>query len=211
MEIRHALRGWRGLALLLVIGTGVFAYSVGTKLWSSGGNVVNVSDQYNFSETNGGSNGAPSWIGMVEAQVWHNGVLVYDTIQHNTITNTGEGIISACTARGATGAPACTNGGIYIALSADTTPTSASDTSCPSEAAANGLARTLGTYSSPSTNSHKVSSTFTYTGTSPLTIAKVCMFDASSGGNLFADDLLSTAAAVSTNGDQITINWSFTH
>ena len=199
------------VALLVVIATSVFAYSVGTKSSNQGGNVVNVSDSYSFQENFGGNNRAPSWVGIVEVLVHHNGVLVYDSIQHNTITNTGEGIISACTARGATGAPACTNGGVYISLSTDTTIASATDTACLSEAAANGLSRAVGTYSPTSTNSHKISNIFTYTGSTPLTITKVCMFDAPTAGSLFAVDVLSNAASVSGNGDQITINWSFTH
>ena len=198
------------VALLLVLATSVFAYSVAMKP-SNGGSVVNVSEQFNFQEGQGGSNNqAPGWIGMVEVLIFHNGQLVYDTLQHNTITNTGEGIISACTARGATSGPGCTNGGVYIALSGDASVTSPTDLTCPSELSTNGLGRALGTYSPVTTNSHKVAYTFTNTGTTPVTISKVCMFDSSSGGSLFAEDVLSNTATVSPN-DQITINWTFTH
>ena len=195
--------------LLILVATTVFAYSVATKP-SNAGNVVSVSDSYNYSEAQGGGNKAPTWIGIVQVLVFHNGMLIYDAIQHNTITNTGEGIISACTARGATSAPACTNGGVYIALSTDATVTSPTDLTCPSELSTNGLGRALGTYSPVTANSHKVAYTFTNTGTTPVTIGKVCMFDAASGGSLFADDVLSNTASVASN-DQITINWSFTH
>ncbi len=199
------------LALLIVLSTFVFGYAVGTRPSATAGNVFGVSDSFNFQDAFGSNSKAPSWLGIVEVLVFHDGMLVYYSVQHNTITNLGEGIISACTGRGASGAPGCTNGGVYIALSTDTTATSATDTSCPSEQATNGLARTLGTYSTPSANSHKISNVFTYTGSAPVAIAKVCMFDALSGGNLFADDVLSSTATVSANGDQITINWSFTH
>ena len=197
------------VALLLVLATSVFAYSVAMKP-SNGGSVVNVSEQFNFQEGQGGSNKAPSWIGMVEVLVIHDGQLVYDTLQHNTITNTGEGIISACTARGATSAPGCTNGGVFVALSTDAGVTAPTDLTCPSELATNGLGRAVGTYSPVTTNSHKVAVTFTNTGTTPVNISKVCMFDAASGGSLFAEDVLSNTASVAPN-DQITINWTFTH
>ncbi|TLY02108.1 MAG: hypothetical protein E6K95_05950 [Thaumarchaeota archaeon] len=122
----------------------------------------------------------------------------------------GEGIISTCTARGATSAPACASGGVYIALSTDASVTSPTDLTCASELATNGLGRALGTFSPVTTNSHKISFTFTNTGTTPVTITKVCMFDAASGGSLFAEDVLSNTASVAPN-DQITINWTFTH
>src|SRR2546427_2126043 len=153
------------VALLLVLATSIFAYSVAMKPSNGGGNVVSVSDSYNYGEAPGGGNKAPTWIGMVEVLVSHNGQLVYDTLQHNTITNTGEGIISACTARGATSGPGCTNGGVYIALSGDASVTSPTDLTCPSELSTNGLGRALGTYSPVTTNSHQVAYTFTNTGT----------------------------------------------
>ena len=198
------------IGLIVLLATTVFAYSVATKPSNGGGNVVSVSDSYNYAEAQGGGNKAPSWIGMVQVLVVHNGKLVYDTLQHNTITNTGEGIISACTARGATSAPACASGGVYIALSTDASVTSPTDLTCASELATNGLGRSLGTFSPVTTNSHKISYTFTNTGTTPVTITKVCMFDAASGGSLFAEDVLSNTASVAPN-DQITINWTFTH
>src|SRR2546428_12938919 len=102
---------------------------------------------------------------MVQVLVVHNGMLVYDTLQHNTITNTGEGIISACTARGATSAPGCTNGGVYVALSTDASVTAPTDLTCASELAANRLGTAVGTYSPVKTKSHKVAVTFTNTGT----------------------------------------------
>src|SRR5437667_5692663 len=161
MVTRGAVGGWRIVALLLVLATSVFAYSVAMKP-SNGGSVVNVSEQFNFQEGQGGSNNqAPGWIGMVEVLIFHNGQLVYDTLQHNTITNTGEGIISACTARGATSAPACTSGGVYIALSTDAAVTSPTDLTCASELSTGGLGRALGTYSPVTTNSHKVVFTVT--------------------------------------------------
>ncbi|TLY15057.1 MAG: hypothetical protein E6K84_01135 [Thaumarchaeota archaeon] len=185
MVTRGAVGGWRMIGLIVLLATTVFAYSVATKPSNGGGNVVSVSDTYNYAEVQGGGNKAPSWIGIVQVLVVHNGMLVYDTLQHNTITNTGEAIISACTARGATSAPACAM-------------------------ATNGLGRSLGTFSPVTTNSHKISYTFTNTGTTPVTITKVCMFDAASGGSLFAEDVLSNTASVAPN-DQITINWTFTH
>ena len=99
---------------------------------------------------------------------------------------------------------------MYIALSTDASVTSPTDLTCASELSTGGLGRALGTYSPVTTNSHKVVFTFTNTGTTPVTISKVCMFDAASGGSLFAEDLLSNTASVAPS-DQITISWSFTH
>ena len=74
--------------------------------------------------------------------------------------------------------------------------------------------RALGTYvagSQTSPYTHIIKNTFTYTGSSPLTITGVCMFNAASGGTLFAEDALSSTATVSASGDTLTITWTFTH
>src|SRR2546428_11916282 len=143
------------IGLIVLLATTVFAYSVATKPSNGGGTVVSVSDSYNYAEATGGGNKAPTWIGIVEVLVVHNGMLVYDTLQHNTITNTGEGIISACTARGATSAPACTNGGVYIAISTDASVTSPTDLTCASGLSTGGLGRALRNYSPVTDNSHQ--------------------------------------------------------
>jgi hypothetical protein len=78
----------------------------------------------------------------------------------------------------------------------------------------NGMNRALGTYqagSQVSPYSHIIKNTFTYAGSSPLTITGVCMFNAATGGTLFAEDALSSTATVSASGDQLTITWTFTH
>src|SRR5438046_10299422 len=106
--------------------------------------------------------------------------------------------------------PACVRRADNAALTTDASVTSPTDLTSAIELATNGLGRSLGTFSPVTTNSHKISYTFTNTGTTPVTITKVCMFDAASGGSLFAEDVLSNTASVAPN-DQITINWTFTH
>src|SRR2546427_10083577 len=100
---------------------------------------------------------------MVQVLVVHNGKLVYDTLQHNTITNTGESIISACTARGATSGPACASGGVYIALSTDASVTSPTDLTCVSEMATNGLGMALVNIYPVKSLSHIISNIFSTT------------------------------------------------
>ena len=107
----------------------------------------------------------------------------------------------------------CANGGVYIALSTDTTTPAATDTTCPGEITSNGLARTLGTYThTTGANTYEITASFIYsTSASSTTITKVCMFDAASGGDLFAESLLTPSATVSAVGDNVTIQWTFTH
>jgi len=107
----------------------------------------------------------------------------------------------------------CGDGGVYIALSTDTATPLATDTSCPSEQTTNGLSRTLGTFThTTGTNTHTITASFIYqTSASSTTISKVCMFNAASGGVLFAESLLSPSATVSAVGDNVTIQWTFTH
>ena len=148
----------------------------------------------------------------VKVEVFRQGRLVFSSMSPNLITNAGQDVISRQTGCGATSAPACANGGIYIALTTDSTAPAAGDTTCTSELTTNGLGRALGTYAhTASTNTHTITKTFTYTGSSAVVIAKVCMFDASSSGNMFAETLLASTATVNANGDQVTITWTFNH
>lgn len=175
-------------------------------------NNLTVSDNFPFSEGFGSSSRAPAYFGIVEITVTHGGTVVSRQVIHNLITNAGEDVISRQTACGATSAPACANGGIYIALTTDATAAAATDTACTTEQTLNGLARALGTYThTTGATSHKIANTFTYTGSTSVVIAKVCMFDASTSGNMVAETVLSSTATVSANGDQVTINWTFNH
>jgi hypothetical protein len=104
-----------------------------------------------------------------------------------------------------------TAGANYIALSTDTTAPAATDTSLLSEQTTNGLARAQGTLShTAGTNSSSLAHTWTYTGATSTTIAKVGLFNAASAGTMVAETLLSSTATVSANGDQITVTWTIT-
>lgn len=107
----------------------------------------------------------------------------------------------------------CGYGGVFIALSNSTATPLATDTTCPSELTTNGLARTLGTYTHTiGTNTQTITASFIYTTSAYSTaVTKVCMFNAQTGGDLFAESLLTPSATVSAVGDNVTIQWTFTH
>jgi len=203
---------WLAVAAL-IIAAFVGGFVISAYVGAGNNGVLNISDKYPYGECLGSCpEHAFPVSDVVQVSVIRFGEVIDYSVQSNLITNAGEDVISRQTACGATGAPACADGGVYIALSTDSTATAATDTTCPSEIVGNGLSRTLGTYShTTGTNQHEISATFTYTGAVPVTVAKVCMFDAASGGDLFAETLLSSTATVSANGDQLTINWTFTH
>lgn len=68
-------------------------------------------------------------------------------------------------------------GAAYIALSADTSAPSVSDTSLPSEYTTLGLSRALGTYAhTAGASSYTIS--FTFTATGPAVVAKTALFNA---------------------------------
>lgn len=177
----------------------------------SGSNNLRVGDSFSYGDCLGCQQYTSGIGGTVNVVVTHQGQVVYNANSADRITDEGETVIARQTACGANSAPACANGGVYIALSTSVSATSGTDTTCPGEITTNGLARTLGTFASTGNNTDTISNTFTYTGSTSTVITKVCMFDAASGGNLFAEDLLSSSATVSASGDQVTITWTFTH
>ena len=97
----------------------------------------------------------------------------------------------------------------FIALTTDVTAPAATDTTLTSEIATNGLARAQAADAhTAGTASSTLSKTFTYTGSSPVTVAKVGLFNASSAGTLVLETLLGSTGTVSANGDTITISWT---
>ena len=91
----------------------------------------------------------------------------------------------------------------YIAVSIDTATPLAADTTLASEATQYGLQRAAGTYSGGgSTGVWNQVKTFTYTGSSPITLAKSALFDASSTGNMYHEALFTSTATLNQN-DQI--------
>lgn len=97
----------------------------------------------------------------------------------------------------------------YIALSTDSTTPAGSDTSLASEQTTNGLARAQATDThSAGAASSSLAHTWTYTGSSSVTIAKVGLFTQSSNGVMILETLLSSTATVNNNGDTITVTWT---
>ena len=100
---------------------------------------------------------------------------------------------------------------LYIALTTDSAVASASDTTLASEQNSNGLSRALATYAHTSgTSTYTLSKTFTYTGSGAVAIAKVGVFNASSGGVMMFESVLGTAATVAANGDTIAVTETIT-
>ena len=97
----------------------------------------------------------------------------------------------------------------FIALTADATAPAAADTTLASEITTNGLGRAQAADAhTAATSTSLLSKTFTYTGSSPVTIAKVGLFNAASVGTMALETLRTTTGTVSANGDTITINWT---
>lgn len=100
----------------------------------------------------------------------------------------------------------------WIGITTDSTAPAATDTSLASEQTANGLARAQGTVAHTAGQSSTViSHTWTYTGSSSVTIAKAGLFTAAGppvAGTMALETLLSSTATVNSNGDQLTINWT---
>jgi len=207
-----AFRKWWGLIAVLVVIAFVAGLFASSTVINS--NAVVVKDTFPYNECIGACPEHSLSFGedIVTVAVTHQGNLVYLASSPNLITNAGEYVISRQAACGATGTPACANGGIYIALSTDVTAPAVTDKTCPAESLVSGLTRALGTYAyTNGTNFYTISHTFTLGTAGAVVISKVCMLDAASGGNLFAETLLASTATVNAVGDQVTITWTFTH
>lgn len=95
-----------------------------------------------------------------------------------------------------------------MAVSTDTVAPAAGDTALVSEQAANGLARAVASaVHTAGTNIWTYTVTFTYTGSTSVTITKMALFDAATGGNLIAEDLLTSAVPFSTSGDNVPLQY----
>ena len=224
MTRRAVGRIWAVIAVAVAVAfvAGFFANSMLARPGSGPGSAA-VNDAYPYGECAGPcpQHSFPFSIDLVTVIVAHQGRIVYQSTSYNLITNAGEDtIIDGQMACGAAGSPpACSGTGpVYISLTTVASPTpSVSDNTCfngNEYASGNGMNRALGTYSSGSQvapYTHIIKNTFTYTGSSPLTITGVCMLNAPSGGTLFAEDALASTATVSANGDTLTITWTFTH
>ena len=126
---------------------------------------------------------------------------------HNVTTNAGRniarGLLHQAGHGGIAGFDRLTVG------STDYTPV-ASETALNGEVNANGLERTSGTYTNETnTGDWKLEHTFTYSGTSPVTIYTGALFNAASAGTMLYAAKFSTSAVLA-NGDQlrVTVNGS---
>lgn len=101
----------------------------------------------------------------------------------------------------------------YLALGTDATSPTASDSALGTELSGDGLSRAQGTVSQITTNvsndTHEVTNTFTYTGSTSTTVEEVGLFESSSGGTMFAR-ALTGSKTVNTNGETIDVTYEIT-
>lgn len=103
----------------------------------------------------------------------------------------------------------------YIALTANSTAPSASDTTLTGEitTAGGGLVRAQATYAHTTGQAtYTLTKTFTANGTDslPVTVAKIGVFNAASSGTLVFETLLSATATLSSSGDSVAITETVT-
>jgi len=137
------------------------------------------------------------------------GKIKHYSLQKNLRTNAGADfwntqLFSATLAPG--------NQANWIALTTDSTPPAATDTSLASEETANGLARKQASIThTTGASSSVLSATWTYTGSTSKVLAKAGLFTAVGppvAGTMVLETLLSSTATVNANGDQVTVNWT---
>jgi hypothetical protein len=122
------------------------------------------------------------------------------------LTNGGRDHALACV-YGTSAQPAAAN---YIALTANSTSPSASNTTLTGEitTAGGGLVRAQATYAHTTGQATAtLTKTFTANGSDslPVTVAKIGIFNASSGGTMTNETLLDTSATLSASGDTLTV------
>lgn len=126
------------------------------------------------------------------------------------LTNGGKDFVSA-----QVGGAGGTATAAYLALTANSTAPAATDTTLAGEitTAGGGLVRALATYAHTNgTSTYTLTKAFTANGSDslPVTIAKVGVFTASSGGTLVFETALSPTATLSVSGDSLTITQTIT-
>lgn len=127
------------------------------------------------------------------------------------LTNAGKDHVSKQVA----GSASATAVAKWVALTANSTAPSATNTTLASEitTAGGGLVRAAGTYAHTNgTSTYTITNTFTANGSDslPVTVAKVGIFNAASSGDLVFETLLGTTATLSASGDTLTITQTVT-
>lgn len=103
----------------------------------------------------------------------------------------------------------------YMALTANSTAPSATDTTLAGEitTAGGGLVRKLATYAhTAGTNAYTLTATFTANGSDslPVTVAKIGVFNSIASGLMVFETLLSATATLTASGDPVTVTHSIT-
>lgn len=220
----------RGALFSDIAANSAFATITGTATATSATSLTNTGAAF---PTSGGLNG--SLQGHIVWAVNGTTGLVYGVIMSNTATvltvdqwyNPASTTGAAGTTPASTALYAITPGmGVanWIGLSTDATAPAAADVlrtadglfangtsgAAATEQTANGLARTFVLPTFPATHQTQLQNTWTYTGSSAVTIAKVILANskAAAGSKLHLETLLSATATVSANGDSIQVTWT---
>ena len=103
----------------------------------------------------------------------------------------------------------------WIALTANSSAASATDTTLTGEitTGGGGLVRAAGTYAhTTGASTYTVTNTFASNGSDslPVTVAKLGAFTASSAGSMVFETLLGTTATLSVSGDSLQVTWTIT-
>lgn len=127
------------------------------------------------------------------------------------LTNGGRDVIASACFNTGTQAAAIN----YLALTANATAPSASDTTLTAEIATGGggLIRAQATYAhTGGTATATLTKTFTANGSDalPVTVAKMGAFNASSSGTMGFETLISPTATISASGDALTLTETVT-
>ena len=128
------------------------------------------------------------------------------------LTNAGRDMIAGAIGDSSGSRPAPAE---YIGLTANSTSPSASSTSLTGEitTSGGGLVRAKALYAHTNGQStYTLTKTFTANGSDslPVTVAKIGVFNASSGGTLVFETLLSATATLSSSGDAVAITETVT-
>lgn len=142
-----------------------------------------------------------------------NGKIIQQAISYNARVNKGAALQASLMAGSALGGATTPAAMLYVALSTLTLTPAMADTTLSGETSVAGLSRALGTaqnYIAPASldgaASFDIYKQFTLTGAA-TTILSTGLFDAVSGGNLFAEANFAVSAPMAT-GDIIQVTWT---